>query len=196
MKKEILDGKIVAYTDFISNPMELVKDVHGLIEKYKTSYVDSTVNNYERDLKKITSTSFWLHERDEDYTISPDYVKDKQKLNAKIDRAIFEPSIDYVKSYSPGISIRERWGLVRYENTEFITWHTDGSEKNKRKVSFVFYPNDDYEGGEIQFQNFMGGEPYKPKAGTLLMFPSFSEYLHRVVPVSSGTKYTFISFAI
>lgn len=195
MKKEILDNRIVAYTDFLEDPMSLVNDVENLQKKYNLDYVASTINNYEEDRHKVTSTAFWLHTHPNDYTVGPEFVQDKQLLNAKIDKIIFEPFMDYIKSFSPGISKRERWGLVRYEDTEFLTWHTDGDAKNKRKVSFVFYINDDYEGGEVEFKNFIGS-PYKPKKGTLLMFPSFPEYLHRVVPVSSGTKYTFISFAI
>jgi hypothetical protein len=195
MKKEILDNRIVAYTDFMDNPMSLVDEINNLQAKHNLKFVPSTINNYEEDHSKITSTSFWLHEHPTDYTIGPEFVKDKKKVNEKIDRAIFEPSIDYVKSFSPGISMRERWGLVKYEDTEFLTWHTDGDTKNNRKVSFVFYVNDDYTGGEIEFKNFIGS-PYKPKAGTLLMFPSYPEYLHRVIPVVSGTKYVFISFAV
>lgn len=196
MKKEILDDKIVAYTDFIDNPMSLVDDINVLRAKYNLPFVPSTINNYEIDHEKISSSAFWLHEHPTDYAVGSDFTKDKQALNAKIDRAIFEPSIDYVKTYSPGISSRERWGLIRYDGEQFITWHTDGNDSNKRKVSFVFYINDDYEGGEIEFKDFAGQKPYKPKAGTLLMFPSYPEYLHRVVPVVSGTKYVFISFAV
>jgi hypothetical protein len=61
-------------------------------------------------------------------------------------------------------------------------------------IAFVYYFNDDYVGGEVEFKNYVGS-PYKPNAGDLLIFPSSPEYLHRVLPIESGTKNNAISFA-
>ena len=60
--------------------------------------------------------------------------------------------------------------------TSFRTW------------SAIFYVNDDYEGGEIDFplKKFV----YKPKANSFVMFPSTSEYLHGVREITKGTRYT------
>lgn len=56
----------------------------------------------------------------------------------------------------------------------------------------VYYPNDDYEGGELEFIHF--GVKIKPKAGQLFMFPSGFSYEHKVYPVVSGTRITMVSF--
>jgi predicted 2-oxoglutarate/Fe(II)-dependent dioxygenase YbiX len=56
----------------------------------------------------------------------------------------------------------------------------------------VYYPNDDYEGGELDFMHF--GVKIKPKANQLFIFPSAYNLEHRVSPVISGTRITFVSF--
>jgi len=53
--------------------------------------------------------------------------------------------------------------------------------------TFVFYLNDDYEGGEITFPEY--DLNIKPTKGLAIMFPG--ETLHKVEPVISGTRYIF-----
>jgi predicted 2-oxoglutarate/Fe(II)-dependent dioxygenase YbiX len=66
--------------------------------------------------------------------------------------------------------------------------HFDGQDGNKDLAfSLVAYINDDYEGGEINFPN--QNVTVKPKAGSLIMFPSQLPYLHEVKPIVSGTRY-------
>ena len=91
------------------------------------------------------------------------------------------------------------------DNTELVKWkegrsmstHSDnswpdGSQKNHptsfRTWSAIFYINDDYEGGEIEFP--LKKFTYKPKSNSLVVFPSTSEYLHGVKEVTKGTRYT------
>ena len=66
--------------------------------------------------------------------------------------------------------------------------HFDGQDGDKNLAfSLVAYINDDYEGGEISFQNH--NITIKPKAGSLIMFPSQEPYIHEVKPITSGTRY-------
>jgi hypothetical protein len=66
--------------------------------------------------------------------------------------------------------------------------HFDGQDGNKDLAfSLVTYINDDYEGGEISFPNH--NITIKPKAGSLIMFPSQQPYIHEVKPITSGTRY-------
>lgn len=66
--------------------------------------------------------------------------------------------------------------------------HFDGQDGNKDLAfSLVAYVNDDYEGGEISFPNH--NITIKPKAGSLIMFPSQEPYIHEVKPIVSGTRY-------
>ena len=66
--------------------------------------------------------------------------------------------------------------------------HFDGQDGNKDLAfSLVTYINDDYEGGEISFPNH--NVAVKPKAGSLIMFPSQQPFIHEVKPIISGTRY-------
>lgn len=61
-----------------------------------------------------------------------------------------------------------------------------------REISSVFYWNEDYEGGEIVFPN--QNKKIKPSSGMLILFPSSSDFAHKVLPVLSGTRYVSTNF--
>ncbi len=72
-------------------------------------------------------------------------------------------------------------------------WHMDCgvSYQNLRKISVTVQLSDsnEYEGGELEFN--MGKIMRAPRGkGTAVIFPSF--YLHRVTPVTSGTRKSFV----
>ena len=91
---------------------------------------------------------------------------DKNKYNLNLDRIT-------IKAWNEGQSMGP---------------HFDGQDGNKDLAfSLVAYVNDDYEGGEISFPNH--NVTIKPKAGSLIMFPSQEPYIHEVKPIVSGTRY-------
>lgn len=61
-----------------------------------------------------------------------------------------------------------------------------------REISSVFYWNEDYEGGEIVFPN--QNKKIKPSSGMLILFPSSSDFSHKVLPVKSGLRYVSTNF--
>jgi len=78
-----------------------------------------------------------------------------------------------IKKYDPGSD--DQFGL-----------HTDVQDHQsaKRYMSFLYYLNDDFKGGETDF-------PYneltvKPETGKVLVFPPTWQYPHRGLPVKSG----------
>jgi hypothetical protein len=86
----------------------------------------------------------------------------------------------------------EPYGLLRYSGGEQYGFHYDGGTDSKRSISVLIYLNDNYEGGEIEFPNF--NLKIKPKAGTLILFPSNYAYGHIAHPVTSGTKYVIVTW--
>jgi len=70
----------------------------------------------------------------------------------------------------------------------------DGELKRKvdRDISIICYINDDYEGGELEF-TFLGLK-LKPKKGTIVAFPSYFEFTHRVHPVTKGERYSLVTW--
>ncbi len=99
-----------------------------------------------------------------------------QKINKSI-RDLFD-GIDGIGSSSAvGIIQRQYEGVAL---TEHVDNHTDPS----LVYALVAYVNDNYNGGEVFFSKF--GVSLKPKAGTLLAFPTTEQWTHGVTEVGAG----------
>jgi predicted 2-oxoglutarate/Fe(II)-dependent dioxygenase YbiX len=61
-----------------------------------------------------------------------------------------------------------------------------------RDLSVVYFMNDDFAGGELFFPEL--DLVIEPSAGTLVCFPSDHHYIHGVKPVSSGHRYTLVTW--
>ena len=61
-----------------------------------------------------------------------------------------------------------------------------------RDVSFLFYLNSEFGGGELEFPQL--GLTIKPKKGMMIAFPSYKEFEHKVHPVTWGHRYTLVSW--
>ena len=97
-----------------------------------------------------------------------------------------------------------------YEPVQFLGYppgghykgHNDGESFNyetrqwercmPRDISFLFYLNDQYGGGELEFGDL--GLTIKPKKGMMIAFPSYKEFAHKVHPVTWGHRYTLVSW--
>jgi PKHD-type hydroxylase len=87
--------------------------------------------------------------------------------------------------------------LARYDSSDqgFYGWHTDFSRNAPRRkisVSIQLSRPEDYDGGELEL--FYSGEPYAcdKERGDFIAFPSFM--LHRVRPVSRGTRWSLVAW--
>lgn len=61
-----------------------------------------------------------------------------------------------------------------------------------RDISILFYLNDNYTGGELEFTSL--GLKIKPKTGMMIAFPSYKEFAHKVHPVISGFRYSLVTW--
>ncbi len=86
------------------------------------------------------------------------------------------------------------YDLLRYKEGQFYIQHTDSFKNQQRSVSCSFLLNDDYEGGEFAFFDreimIRGGK------GSIVMFPSNFMFPHEVMPVTSGTRYSIITWYV
>jgi predicted 2-oxoglutarate/Fe(II)-dependent dioxygenase YbiX len=65
--------------------------------------------------------------------------------------------------------------------------HVDFNEDNYYLAyTIVVYLNDDYEGGELYFNDL--DIKIKPQAGSIIMYPSSSPYSHQSLKVLKGRK--------
>lgn len=122
-------------------------------------------------------------------------INEKTKL---INRKCYDLVSSAIKNYKEIFKIEQEiknaefYGLLRYSVGEQYGFHYDGGTASKRSISVLIYLNDDYEGGELEFPNFK--LKIKPKAGTLILFPSNYAYGHIAHPVTSGTKYVIVTW--
>ena len=82
--------------------------------------------------------------------------------------------------------------VLKYSTGQQYVNHLDRSERTPRTVSAVGYLNDEYVGGEINFDkiNFT----YKPSAGDIVVFNSDEPYSHASLPISEGVKYAVVNW--
>lgn len=134
--------------------------------------------------------------RDTDYMGIPAYEEQGDSFLHEFSKKLNEgtkPFLDeYFKEYWVSIEKYEPPQLLRYGNNQHFHNHIDDHPQLTRRVSFSYYINEDYEGGEIEFPRF--NLKIKPKAHQLVIFPSNFVYNHLVHPVTSGTRYVVVQW--
>jgi hypothetical protein len=88
--------------------------------------------------------------------------------------------------------------ILKYENTGFYTWHVDHFAEIPRTMSCILLLNNDYEGGNLCFRNPDGsGElEVEVKPNRMIIWPSNFLYPHTVKPVTKGTRYSVVAWAL
>lgn len=84
--------------------------------------------------------------------------------------------------------------IASYGIEGHYNWHSDlGPDRSShRKLSISILLNDpsEYEGGDLEFKGLKGEVPRQQ--GTAIIFPSF--LVHRVAPVTSGTRHSLVAW--
>jgi len=81
-------------------------------------------------------------------------------------------------------------GQEMLEHVDHIYGLFDGEKKGIPVISILGVLNDDYEGGDF----WLCGEKIKLNIGDILVFPSVFLYPHKVSSVTSGSRYSWISW--
>lgn len=117
-------------------------------------------------------------------------------LRTHIDKEIHIATQKIVKKYKGkhAVNIESDTGydLLRYETGQFYIQHTDYLTQMPRVLSCSIALNDDYEGGEFAF--FDREVKYKMPKGSAILFPSNFMYPHEIMPVTSGTRYSIVTW--
>jgi predicted 2-oxoglutarate/Fe(II)-dependent dioxygenase YbiX len=133
--------------------------------------------------------------------ISRNNVIEKNKVVRKeIDHELFSCVSSTINKYidlHPDCIFRQDTGydLLRYEVGQYIKRHIDVGITDAmmaRQISCSIALNNEYEGGEFAF--FDNKLSYKLEKGDILMFPSGFMYPHEVLPITSGTRYSIITW--
>jgi predicted 2-oxoglutarate/Fe(II)-dependent dioxygenase YbiX len=126
-------------------------------------------------------------------------IETNKEIRLEIDKMLFlvvgQAIKEYVRHFkNAAIEQDSGYDLLKYEVGGFYSEHQDSFKDRPRAVSCSFILNDDYEGGEFAF--FDRELKYKLKKGSCIMFPSNFMYPHEIMPVTSGTRYSIITWFI
>lgn len=196
IKTEIAPG-IVVYQSVLENPAELIKDIEDAAASDAVQWSQAAVKTAE-DQGVYTDTRDTM-------TMGVPYVKNPEINLSNVSTAFntivgsiffngFDPvEKDYMSMFGVGnLDWHDTYGILKYGIGQKFTNHIDDHVDFHRRVSFVYYMNDDYVGGEINFPRF--GISYKPKANEMIVFPSTYVYNHSVSEVTEGTRYAVVSW--
>lgn len=183
VNKTELAPKVFVYSDVIPGSEQLVPYIEqvtgvgmALWDKQELSgnIVDTMLFDYPQELKDPNDQSILFDER----------------MSLVLGGFIGFAESDYVYHNNPTRSfLHDKLLLMKYgEGAEFpISGKEDGDHLN-----VMYYLNDDYEGGAIEFTNL--GITYQPKANEVLIFPASKGFEYTVANLTSGTKYAVISY--
>lgn len=100
--------------------------------------------------------------------------------------------INYQNNYGISCLWHDSYQILKYGVGQKFTNHIDDHPDYHRRISTLYYINDEYYGGEINFPRF--NLSFKPKANQMIIFPSTYVYNHSVSPVTEGERYAVVSW--
>ncbi len=199
IKREIAPG-ISVYSDVIDGHESLINDIEDGVKSAQISWHSAEVLVDDKNAvsdKKIRDTDS-ISVQYIDYSIEQDeeifgYL---DAFNKNLARIFYDGFTECEKNYQNiyGVSFPEHknYEVLRYGKGQLFKNHVDDHPELHRRISTVYYLNDNYEGGAISFPRF--NVTYKPKANDFLIFPSTYVYNHSISEVTSGTRYAVVSW--
>lgn len=185
MNKVSLGPSIVLYKDININIYDLLKSIDE--EDWANEYVINVDGNRSLNLNNRNTKSINVPIKiNKD---CPAYISD---LSSIINEKISKVEEDYLLSNSTKLKSHDDYKILKYDVGGRFNEHRDDGGGKFRRVSWVYYVNDDYEGGHLCFPTF--NLDIKPNAGEIIFFPSSFAYPHYVTPVTQGTRYAIASW--
>lgn len=187
MNRNILEENIYYYENVLEDPLKLLEDIEFL-----DSVVEETSITKWSDWTAYKSEySFGSQKRIKEsiFDKSLPYHAEAFSIYSRINDSINKVSKDYALMHNNlDIGFLTPLSISKYFVGKMMGPHVDSHDDDPFKtISVVLYLNDKYEGGEINFpeQNIQ----VKPKAGSIVVFPSKKPYFHESKQIISGTKY-------
>ena len=193
--RPIICGGIAIYRNSIEHPQEIIH------------VIESVVGNELNDIFSWVEASVI----DQDGTTSVSDVRTNSTLGLAVSgRDVFSSAVKHINSLlhesfaacfndfvlrfdiESDVETSKNYSILKYKKTEQYIYHLDDSPAIPRKVSAVGYLNDDFSGGELDFDKL----PFKyfPVAGDIVVFPSIEPYSHASLPINDGVKYSVVNW--
>ncbi len=195
-KKELAPG-IIVYSDVIDSHDSLVSDIEEGMASAKIEWQLAGVKTGDEDpgKNKELRDTFVVPIQYSDVEIT-EFVGFQSAFYATLSNLFLKHisplEHDYKLDHGLSTSWHDQYSILKYGVGQKFVNHIDDHKDYHRRMSTIYYINDNYEGGQIVFPRF--GITYKPKANELLVFPSTYVYNHSVLPVIEGTRYAVVSW--
>ena len=199
MKKEELAPGIVLYSDVIPDYEELIPSIEDSVFLDTIKWGGAQVYSDENvSLNKSTRDTSVIGVPYKTNLLEG-FPYPGSVFDTTLSRILFrycDPlEKDYIYNYNCLIETNnshDSYGILKYgEGQKFIN-HIDDSPNAIRRISTVYYLNDNYTGGELNFPRF--NLTVKPQANQKIIFPSNYIYNHSVSPVVEGERYAVVSW--
>ena len=171
-------------------PQDHIEEIMLLTNNTKDIHQATIVNDDKSETNLETRNTLW-------YDIT-------EEMHNNFERAVASAFLNYVvHKYNCEFKSYEPVQFLGYPVGGHYKAHNDGEHFNYetrqweplmvgRDVSFLFYLNDQYGGGELEFPDL--GLTIKPKKGMMIAFPSYKDFVHKVHPVTWGHRYSLVSW--
>lgn len=195
---EVLDLGLVYYRNIVPNSEHIAELAEKLSERVKNNEhgdAPTRVRNWESwhddHMEKPFNYKFYIYrhnEIDQNDFYRDDLIEIADSLYGSLDRAFEHYLTLYPWARNSVKSEEPQDGILKYvDDGGHLPAHQDLGVSS-RLISTVSYLNDDYEGGEIEFRQ--SNVRIKPEAGSIVFFPSNFLYVHEVMPIKNGTRYS------
>jgi Rps23 Pro-64 3,4-dihydroxylase Tpa1-like proline 4-hydroxylase len=198
MSKEEIAPGIVVYSDVILDSKGLYKDIEEAMASANIKWLEAKVKSGTNNDELNTMSR-------DTQTIGVPYMGEVKDFNGAEPKEAFFTTLnniffehfdpiekDYMADYGIFSTWHDTYGILKYGKGQKFTNHIDDHPDYHRRISTVYYLNDNYTGGEIIFPRF--GTTFKPKANQMIVFPSTYAYNHSVSPVIEGERYAVVSW--
>jgi predicted 2-oxoglutarate/Fe(II)-dependent dioxygenase YbiX len=187
-----LENYIKCYDNFfpeqtLSNLLKICKES----DKFTGAEIVNK-HNQKQFNEKIRKTLCWVMNSYETKSL-------KEAHWANLLNHCFNTAIEmYAKEFHYSFcKIYEDIQILKYNLGGHYKMHIDDGPSTPRTLSFIFFVNDDYEGGELLF-NFNNSKKklvIKKKKNRMVVWPSNFLFPHSVQPTNKGTRYSIVAWA-
>lgn len=193
--RPIICSGIAIYRNSIKQPLEIIDVIESVVSNelndtfswVKASVIDQDGTESVSDVRTNSTIGLAVSGRD----VFSSAVK---HINSLLHESFIPCFNDFVLKFNidSNAETSKNYSILKYENNEQYIYHLDDSSAIPRKVSAVGYLNDDFSGGELDFDKL----PFRyfPVAGDIVIFPSIEPYSHASLPISDGVKYSVVNW--
>ena len=189
-------GPGIVLINNIGNGKKYIETIEDYVSNGKLFWQSDTNKKIDEDVNKKAMSTMYIDNIRRRGLADPLNPTEKEILHENIfdrfDRDFKLAYEKYTQDFRVPVTQKEDYEILKYNESNFFIDHVDDGLFMTRKVSIVYYFNDDYEGGEIIFPRF--GVEIKPKANQLAIFPANYMYNHNVNKVTKGTRYSMVNW--